>query len=270
MTRDTPPVACTIAGTDSGGSAGLAADLKTFAAHRVHGVFAVTVVTAQNSTGIKAVETLPSALVGGQIDAVASDFTIGATKTGLLFSRENVEVVADRASALGPLVVDPVLVTSAGEPMLANDVSTAYVDLLFPLAAVITPNVFEAALLTGVDIADTASATEAASRLLDFGPAAVVITGLLTGDRAVDVIASHDGVVVRDRERIDTMNVLGTGCSLSAATAARLASGESMTAAIGAAGDFVHRGLRSGANWKLGEGRGPIDHFIPSSEPHDD
>ena len=264
MSTNSPPIACTIAGTDSGGNAGLGADLATFAAHRVHGVFAVTVVTAQNTTGIVGVETLAGDVVGSQLDALAADFAIGATKTGLLFSVPAIEAVAGRVHTLGATVIDPVLVTSGGVPMLADEVPQAYIDLLFPHADVITPNVAEAALLTGVDIDDEASAIDAGRRLHAMGPGVVVITGLLRGDESIDTIIDSTGERHSRRSRVPTDNVLGTGCSLSAATTALLASGWSIDDAIDAAAGYVHAGLQSGASWQLGSGRGPIDHFVPT------
>lgn len=269
MSTNSPPIACTIAGTDSGGNAGLGADLATFAAHCVHGVFAVTVVTAQNTTGIAGVETLNGDFVGSQLDALAADFSIGATKTGLLFSVPAIEAVAARVATLGTTVIDPVLVTSNGVPMLADEVPQAYIDLLFPHADVITPNVAEAALLTGVDIIDETSAVEAGRRLRSMGPGVVVITGLLLGDESIDTIVDSSGDRYSRRSRVQTNNVLGTGCSLSAATTALLASGWTIDDAIDAAAGFVHAGLQSGATWKLGAGRGPIDHFVPTAPLED-
>lgn len=269
MSTNTPPVACTIAGTDSGGNAGLAADLATFAAHRVHGVFAVTVVTAQNTTGIAAVERLPGEFVGDQLDALTSDFTIGATKTGLLFSVEAIKAVAQHTHSLGTVVIDPVLVTSSGTPMLADEVPQAYIDHLFPHADVITPNVAEASLLTGLTVSTEAEAEHAAQVLRAMGPLVVVITGLLIDDLAIDTIVDGLGTRWSRRSRVETNNVLGTGCSLSAATTALLASGWSIEDAIDAAAGYVHAGLASGASWKLGAGRGPIDHFVPTTTLED-
>ena len=261
----TPPVALTIAGTDTGGSAGLAADLKTFARHGVHGVFALTVATAQNTTGISSVNPMTGTFVAEQIDAVTRDFRVAATKTGLLFSVEAAEVVIERAGSLGPLVIDPVLVTSAGVPMLATEMTALYRDRLIPLAAVTTPNVAEASLLSGVEIADRDSAFEAAKVLGELGPEAVVITGLLEEQVAVDVVAIDGNIDAVEHERIPTQNVLGTGCSLSAAITALLASGVPIEHCIGPAASFVLAGLESAMTWRLGEGRGPIDHFAEPS-----
>ncbi len=257
----TPPVALTIAGSDTGGSAGLAADLKTFARHGVHGVFALTVATAQNTTGIRSVHQLPGKFVGEQIDAVTRDFRVAATKTGLLFSSEAVEAVSDRVDSLGPLVVDPVLVNSAGSPMLSEEMVVLYLERLIPVATVITPNVAEAALLSGIDIVDRDSASAAAAALIELGPAAVVITGLLEDRWAVDVVATNGEIYPMEHARVDTNNVLGTGCSLSAAITSLLASGMQIEPSIRSAASFVLAGLESSVTWRLGEGRGPIDHF---------
>lgn len=257
----TPPVALTIAGSDTGGSAGLAADLKTFARHGVHGVFALTIATAQNTTGITSVHSLPGAFVGEQIDAVTRDFRVAATKTGLLYSADAVEAVVERIDSLGPLVVDPVLVNSAGTPMLSGDMVELYRERLLPAATVITPNVAEASLLSGVEITDRESAVVAAEVLRALGPASVVITGLLEERWAIDIVAVDGEVYPMEHQRIDTKNVLGTGCSLSAAITSSLASGLPVEPSIGAAASFVLAGLESAVTWRLGEGRGPIDHF---------
>lgn len=257
----TPPIALTVAGTDSGGSAGLAADLRSFAANGVHGVFAVTVVTAQNSTGIASFELLPTRMVEAQLDALTADFAIRATKTGLLFSAAAIDAVAERVAKLGPLVVDPVLVSSSGEALFGSDVVDAYVERLFPAAQIITPNVAEASLLSGRPIDDRDSAVDAALELLELGPGAVLVTGLLAGHAAIDVLATAEGTTVLEHELIDTNNVLGTGCSLSAALAARLAHGDTLEQAVDTARGYVLDGLRGSAEWQLGAGHGPIDHM---------
>lgn len=257
----TPAVALTIAGSDSGGSAGLAADLRSFAANGVHGVFALTLVTAQNSTGILGAEPLAPTLIASQIDALTSDFTIGSTKTGMLFTEEAVDVVASRVSELGPLVVDPVLVASSGKPLFDDRVTNAYIDRLFPVAVLVTPNVAEAALLTGLEITTRTELLEASRRLLDLGPKAALITGFHEGDNAVDAFAADGQVQPLEHPLIATSNVLGTGCSLSSAIAAHLASGDTLQTSIDVARKYVHDGLRSSSEWRLGAGQGPIDHL---------
>ncbi len=200
-------------------------------------------------------------MVAQQIDAVADDFVIAATKTGLLFAPDIVEVVAAHAPRLGRLVVDPVLVTSAGQPMLDEAMPDAYRTHLFPHASLCTPNVAEASLLTGIDIVDRSSAMRAAAAIQQMGPEVVVVTGLLLDDLSVDALAADGHTTTHEQERIVTQNVLGTGCSLSAAAAAHLAKDASVEDAVSQAAGFVHDGLRSSASWQLGQGRGPIDHF---------
>lgn len=262
----TPPVALTIAGSDSGGNAGVAADLLTFARHGVHGVFALTIATAQNTTGITSVQTLPGQFIGEQVDAVTQDFRVAATKTGLLYSLDALDVVVERAHLLGPLVVDPVLVNSAGTLMLSADMVSAYLERLIPLATVITPNVAEASLLSGIDVVDRASAEAAAAMLIELGPVAVVITGLLEEHWAVDTVAIDGDIYPMEHRRVETENVLGTGCSLSAAIAASLASGIAVDLSLGPAASYVLAGIESAATWRLGSGRGPIDHFANPSQ----
>lgn len=260
MGPDTPAVALTIAGTDSGGGAGIAADLKTFAANGVHGTFAVTVVTAQNTSEVRRVQPLDADLVGGQIDAVIADFDIGAVKTGLLYNVEILSAVADRAETLPHLIVDPVLVRRTGEPMLATEMVDAFGDLLFPHAELITPNIAEAGLLTGTEMTDLAAVERAASALHSSGVANVIVTGWLEGDQAVDVYVSAGGLAHVAGPRIESVNVHGSGCSFAATVAARRALGDELDAAIEFAKAYVARAIRGAAKWRLGSGPGPIDH----------
>lgn len=224
-------------------------------------MLALTLVTAQNSTGIRAAEPLSPELIASQIDALTSDFTIDATKTGMLFTAEAVHVVASRVGELGPLVVDPVLVGSTGRPLFSESVTHAYIEQLFPRAVLVTPNVAEASLLTGIDITTRADLLEASRRLLDLGPQAALVTGFHEGDHAVDGLATVADARPLEHALISTVNVLGTGCSLSSAIVARLASGDDLEVAIAVARAYVHDGLRSSADWTLGSGQGPIDHM---------
>ncbi|MGI9607646.1 MAG: bifunctional hydroxymethylpyrimidine kinase/phosphomethylpyrimidine kinase [Acidimicrobiales bacterium] len=264
--RAEPPVSLTIAGSDSGGGAGIAADLKSFAANDVHGTMVITIVTAQNTTGISAVGDVDPAMVAAQIDAIATGFQISSTKTGLLFAPAVAHVVADRAESLPELVVDPVLVRSNGSPFLDDQVVDIYRDALFRHAQVITPNVAEAELLTGMAIGSRENARAAAEALLGFGATHVVVTGLLVGDRAIDTHVWNGGGRALESPRIDTPNVLGTGCSFSATIAARLARGDSPASAIDRAKAYVARGIASSAAWHLGDGHGPIDHFAEAEK----
>lgn len=259
----TPPVALTIAGSDSGGGAGIQADLKSFAALGVFGTSAITAVTAQNTAAVKRVDVLPLEAIDAQIDAVLTDLPVAAVKTGMLARAEVIELVADRAAAgdLPHLVVDPVMVASSGDRLLDEDAESAYRELLFPHAEVITPNLLEAGVLLGQVLEDEAHAALAARQLAADTGAWVVVKGGHLTDSATDTVAHGDEVLVLEGERIDTPNVHGTGCSFAAATAAGLAQGLEPLAALRQAKDFVGRGVRGAAGWRLGAGHGPIDHF---------
>ncbi|HSL57542.1 MAG TPA: bifunctional hydroxymethylpyrimidine kinase/phosphomethylpyrimidine kinase [Acidimicrobiales bacterium] len=256
----TPPVALTIAGSDSGGGAGLAADLRTFAALGVHGALAVTTVTAQDTVRVHRAAAVAPDLLADQIDVVLADLPVAAAKTGFLGSPANVEAVADRAGALPHLVVDPVLVAHDGAPIL--DAVGAYRDRLLPHATVATPNHREAALLLGRDLLHDDDLADAAHALRALGPRWVVITGgALGGPDAVDVVAGPSGTRALRAPRIDTVNTHGSGCSFAAAIAARLAHGDQPDAAIDRAKAFVSAAVAGAATWRLGDGRGPVDHL---------
>jgi hydroxymethylpyrimidine/phosphomethylpyrimidine kinase len=262
----TPPTALTIAGSDSGGGAGIQADLKTFAAHGVHGTSALTAVTAQNTAQVRGVVALDPEFVRLQIETVLDDFAVGAVKTGMLANRAIVDVVAELAAAgrLPRLVVDPVLVSSSGQALMAPDGLAAYLEHLLPSALVVTPNLREAGALTGIDVGDLMSVpamTEAAELIRARGAHYVVVKGGHLTDAAHDVVAGPEGVTVLEAMRVVTGNDHGTGCSLSSAIAARLARGDDVLTAVRAAKSFVAQGLAGAAGWRLGAGHGPIDHF---------
>ncbi|HXY46104.1 MAG TPA: bifunctional hydroxymethylpyrimidine kinase/phosphomethylpyrimidine kinase [Acidimicrobiales bacterium] len=261
----TPPVALTIAATDSGGGAGIAADLRTFAAHGVLGTFAVTAVTAQNTLGVQRVQPLPAAMVVAQIDSVVSDLHPVAAKTGFLATAEIVRAVTAAAGegVLPPLVVDPVLVSSSGSPLFESDeVSGAYLELIAH-ASVLTPNLPEAALFLGRPLSSLGDMEEAARELQALGPALVVVKGgrRRLDDEAVDVAVDGHAATLLRGAWVETPNVHGTGCSFAAAIAANLALGlEPLPAAL-AAKAYVHRAIELAAGWRLGGGHGPIDHL---------
>jgi hydroxymethylpyrimidine/phosphomethylpyrimidine kinase len=260
----TPKLALTIAGTDSGAGAGAAADLRTFAASGVFGVLVVTAVTAQNTVGIRQFLPMSPEMVAAQLDAVLEDLPVRAAKTGMLATRAVVELVAARAVAgsLPPLVVDPVLVGSSGKPIFpGEDVAGAYRDL-FASAVVITPNLPEAALLTGREINDLAAMEQAARELHSLGPSLVIVKGGRRRDaEAVDVAFDGRSVTLLRAPWVDTGNVHGTGCTFSAAIAANLALGlEPLEAAL-AAKQFVTRAIWKSSRWHLGAGHGPLDQI---------
>jgi hydroxymethylpyrimidine kinase/phosphomethylpyrimidine kinase len=277
----TPTVALTIAGSDSGGGAGVQADLKTFAAHGVFGTSALTAVTAQNTRAVIAVVAMDPAFVVAQVEAVLADLRPAAVKTGMLAVGATVAAVAELAGrgALANLVVDPVLVSSTGHRLMEDAGLEAYRTLLLPRAAVATPNLREAAVLTGRPLADLDSVdamVAAAEELRALGTETVVVKGghlaqalgADPGDASTpspDVVVGPGGVVVLEGARVVTGNDHGTGCSLSAAIAANLALGMVTLEAVRAAKEYVHRALVGGAGWRLGEGHGPIDHFGWSS-----
>ncbi|MCA1841741.1 MAG: bifunctional hydroxymethylpyrimidine kinase/phosphomethylpyrimidine kinase, partial [Actinobacteria bacterium] len=234
-----PSVALTVAGSDSGGGAGIAADLKTFAAHDVWGTCAITAVTAQNTVGVEAVEVLPPELVTAQISAVAADLGVAATKTGMLAGPGIVKAVAAAVVEwnLHPLVVDPVTLSSSGAALLSPDGVAALRRLLLPLADLITPNLAEAAALAGWPEPphDRKGMEEVADALLALGPRAVLVTGgHLSGEEAADLLIRRSDAtrLWLTRPRVDARHTHGTGCVLSAAITARLARGEALAQAV--------------------------------------
>jgi hydroxymethylpyrimidine/phosphomethylpyrimidine kinase len=256
------PRALTIAGSDSGGGAGIQADLKTFAAFGVYGASAITAITAQNTIGVRAIHDVPAAVVAAQIDAVLDDIGADAAKTGMLSSPEIIETVADRlrAHAVVALVVDPVMVAKSGDRLLREDAVQALRELLLPLAAVVTPNAPEATVLSGVDVVDTASAREAARLIHDMGPALVVVKGgHLEGDTSDDVVFDGHTFEILSGRRVATSHTHGTGCTFSAAIAACLARGLSPFEAVREARAYLQGAIEHAE--PLGRGHGPVNHL---------
>lgn len=260
-----PPVALTIAGSDSGGGAGIQADARTFAAHGVFATMAVTALTAQNTVGVQGVHVVPPPFVDAQIESVLSDFAVSAVKTGMLATGEIVARIAAHAAAgrLPNLVVDPVMVASSGDRLLDTDAEAAYLGQLAPHARVITPNADEAGVLLGTDLRTIADLRDAAVELAGCGAEVVVVKGghLDQGPDAVDVVWDGDRLTELRAPWVDTKNNHGTGCSFASAITAGLARGQAPLDAIRAAKHYVNRAMASGATWRLGAGHGPIDHF---------
>ena len=256
-------VVLTVAGSDSGGGAGIQADLRTFAAHGVHGTSAITAVTAQNSVAVLDWVALEPRMVVAQMEAVASDMNVAAVKTGMLATAAIVSAVAEAIErlALPLVVVDPVMVAKSGDRLLDRDAETAYREQLLPLATVVTPNLPEAEALLGHRVRTLDEMREAARALRAMGPRAVVVKGgHLEGD-AVDVF--WDGARLEDlpAPRIATSNTHGTGCTYSAAIAARLALGEPLLDAVRGAKAYLTEAIRR--SYSVGRGHGPVDHMHP-------
>ncbi len=260
----TKPVALTIAGSDSGGGAGIQADLKALEAQGVFGASALTAITAQNTEAVRQSQDLSPDLVAAQIDAVAEDLDVRATKTGMLSAPDIIEAVADRVRAHGlqPLVVDPVMISKTGFKLLQEEAIETLVDALLPLATVVTPNVHEVTHLTGIDVETTDDLQRAAEALFERGPDAVLAKGghLNESGRAVDVLVEAEEVRTFTAPRIDTKHTHGTGCTYASAIAANLAAGHDLGAAVDRAKRYVTGAIRHAL--PLGQGRGPTNHFF--------
>ncbi|NVJ20520.1 bifunctional hydroxymethylpyrimidine kinase/phosphomethylpyrimidine kinase [Myxococcus sp. AM011] len=263
------PTALTIAGSDSGGGAGIQADLNTFSFHRVHGTTALTAITAQNTRGVTRVDVLPAAAVAAQLDAVAEDLGVGAVKTGMLVNADIISVVAWRLKALklGPLVVDPVMVSRAGARLIDDSAVGALKEHLLPLADVVTPNRHEAELLAGMELNTLEDMKEAARRIHQLGPRAVLVKGGgMAGElRGLDVWFDGERLETLFLRAVKTHNTHGTGCTLSAAIAAWLALGQSPWEATRRAKAHVTSALEHPL--ALGRGHGPFSHFSPLGTP---
>jgi hydroxymethylpyrimidine/phosphomethylpyrimidine kinase len=273
-----PPVALTIAGSDSGGGAGVQADLKTFAANGVFGTSVFTALTAQNTVGVRAIELVRPEFVTQQLDAVLDDLPVAAVKTGMLGAAETVSLLAERLARrpgeLPNLVVDPVLVSTSGHSLFEADAASVYLEQLFPHATAVTPNLREAEVLLGREIPTLDAAVAAARDLATTGARCVIVKGghLRPGPEAdlpgghsrpeareaVDVVWSEGEITFLRASWVDTQNTHGTGCTFAAALTARLALGEPLPAALRSAKSYVHTALAEAAGWRLGAGHGPL------------
>lgn len=254
------PVALTIAGSDPSGGAGVQADLKSFHQFGVYGEAVLTLLTVQNTVGVEAVRVLDPDFVLAQLDAVIRDIPPGAAKTGALGSEAMVLAVAERARAFNfPLVVDPVMISKHGAPLMDEGAREAVGMQLLPCAYLVTPNVPEAEVLSGLDIRNVEEAWAAAAAILDLGPKAVLLKGGHLEGESVDLLLWHGGKAEFPAERIATQHTHGTGCSYSAAITALLAQGLELEAAVGQAKQWIHEAIRT--NPGLGHGQGPVNHF---------
>jgi hydroxymethylpyrimidine/phosphomethylpyrimidine kinase len=261
--------ALTIAGSDSGGGAGIQADLKTFAALNVYGMSALTAITAQNTCGVSAVQAIEAEMVAAQIHAVASDIGIHAAKTGMLFSSAIIKAVAAAIQATGPypLVVDPVMVATSGDRLLQPEAEQSLRQDLIPLATVVTPNLAETAVLVGRKIASLAEMQAAAEEIVASGAAAVVVKGGHAIVKATDVFYDGSTMELLQGEVIQTHNTHGTGCTFSAAICALLARGMPLRDAVRQAKAYITGALKQSLS--IGKGSGPVGHFWHLTYPAD-
>ncbi|MEQ1857123.1 MAG: bifunctional hydroxymethylpyrimidine kinase/phosphomethylpyrimidine kinase [Longimicrobiales bacterium] len=259
---DKIPIALTIAGSDSGGGAGIQADLKTFQSFGVYGTSVITAITAQNTSGVSAVHAVPLADVRAQLDAVASDLHPAAFKTGMLATAELVGMVAAdiRRHGLLNYVMDPVMVATSGDRLLAEDAVVSLKRDLLPLAAVVTPNLHEAAILADMPVTSLVEMRIAAEQIRRLGARAVLVKGGHLEQEAIDLLLDDTGERLWRRHHIDTPHTHGTGCTLSAAITACLASGDSLVDSVDHAVRYVAKAIALAPG--LGSGHGPINHFV--------
>lgn len=256
--------ALTIAGSDSGGGAGIQADLKTFSALGVYGASVVTAVTAQNTRAVAAAEPVVAAMVAAQMEAVFDDIAFGAVKIGMLGEVATINAVEKGlARWRGPVVLDPVMVAKSGDPLLADGAVAVLRERMLPLATLLTPNLPEAARLLDRELADDEAAmAEQGAALLALGPRAVLVKGGHgAGEICVDLLVTSEGPLRFAAPRQATRNTHGTGCTLSAAVAAGLARGLALTEAVGAAHAYLQGAISSADGLEIGSGRGPVHHF---------
>ena len=260
------PRALTIAGSDSGGGAGIQADLKTFAALGCYGMSVITALTAQNTVAVRGIHPVPPEFIAQQIDAVLEDIGADAVKIGMLHSSAVIRTVAERLAhyRVSRIVVDPVMVAKSGARLLEDEAVAALRSALIPLATVITPNLPEASALLGWTVREVSQIEEACRALARLGPQAVLLKGgHLAGPTSPDwlYLAAEGTVTVLPADRVETANTHGTGCTLSSAIAAYLARGFDILEAVRRAKDYLTAALRAGAVYRLGRGHGPVHHF---------
>jgi hydroxymethylpyrimidine/phosphomethylpyrimidine kinase len=255
------PKAMTIAGSDSGGGAGIQADLKTFAALGVYGTSVLTAITAQNTVGVTGVHEVPVEMVAAQIEAVVTDIEVDAVKTGMLSSTSIIETVARELARfrVEVLVVDPVMVAKSGDKLLKDDALDAMCRSLIPMATVVTPNIPEAETLTGIEIKSKHDAQRAAEKIIGMGAEGVVVKGGHLPGPPVDLYYDGHRFQEFSAERIDTKNTHGTGCTFASAIAAGLAKGMNVIDAVAAAKEYVTEAIRH--SFEVGKGHGPLNHF---------
>ncbi len=265
MTLPSIPIALTIAGSDSGGGAGIQADLRTFAFHCVHGTSALTCITAQNTLGVSRVDALPPEAVTAQIEAIVQDIGVQAAKTGMLLNQGIIAAVAEQVLTfnISNLVVDPVMVSRTGAQLIDDSAIAALKTLLVPQALILTPNRYEAQLLSGIEINTLEDMQKAAQQIFELGAKSVLVKGGGMSDQLRGVDVWFDGTQCETfvTQRVETKHTHGTGCTLSAAIAANLALGKEPRSAIAAGKQYVTTALEY--SLAIGQGQGPVGHFFP-------
>lgn len=255
----------TIAGSDSGGGAGIQADLKTFSALGCFGMSAITALTAQNTVAVTGIYPVPADFVAKQIDAVISDFGVDAVKIGMLNTPDIIKTIANKLKEykVKNIVLDPVMIAKSGDKLLQDDSINALKEKLIPLARVITPNIPEAEVLTGETIKDRKDLEKVAQKLLELGPEAVLVKGgHFENAESPDCLILKNGKILwLEAKRIDSPNTHGTGCTTSSAIASYLAQGLDLENAVRLAKDYIHSAIIAGAEYKIGHGHGPVHHF---------
>jgi hydroxymethylpyrimidine/phosphomethylpyrimidine kinase len=256
-------IALTIAGSDSGGGAGIQADLKTFQAFNVFGVTVITSITAQNTLGVRSIQDIDPEIVGDQIDMIMEDMGCHAAKTGMVSNAEIIEVIADRVKKhrIDKLVIDPVMVSKSRNRLLKNDAQNVLIKKLLPLSYLLTPNIDEAEIISGIKISSTEDVKKAARKITEMGPESVLIKGgHLKEDKAIDILFSQGRYTVFESERIDSKNTHGTGCTISSAITASLSCGENLLDSIRIAKEYITRAIENAPG--IGKGFGPLYHRI--------
>lgn len=260
------PTVLTIAGSDSCGGAGIQADIKTISSLGVYACSAITAITSQNTTGVRSIQGIDPNILKDQIEAVFEDMKIDAVKSGMLYSKDSVEAIADCLKRFSPkyYVLDPVMVSTSGSKLITDEAIEAVREMLFPLATLITPNIEEVRVLTGISVKSVEDMQRAAEALLDCGCNAVLMKGgHLDGDESVDMLfeKGKDGIGIRSAF-VDTKNTHGTGCTLSSAIASNLALGEDLREAFMSAKDYIIHALYAGKDIECGKGHGPVNHLF--------
>lgn len=260
------PIALTIAGSDSGGGAGIQADIKTFSALGVYGASVITSITAQNTMGVRGIQAISPEILKGQLDAVFEDLTIDAVKIGMLHNKTAVELVVDAIDKYTPtyIILDPVMISTSGNKLLQNDAIEIIIQALFHRTTLVTPNIDEAEYLSGVKISSEEGMKLAADKLLSLGCRAVLMKGgHLKSKHMTDILYVSGMSPLRlSTETIETTNGHGTGCTLSSAIAAYLALGKELPEAVYAAKEYITKAIQAGKEVRTGHGHGPLNHFF--------